>query len=94
MQAREACLALPNLNELITAEPKSDGRGVDLILHGRPAQILPLANDRPDLRPGGRLASAVAGARSATDHGFSAPEGSCLFEMVAGTGFEPVTFRL
>jgi hypothetical protein len=25
--------------ELITAEPKADGRGVDLIVYGRPAQL-------------------------------------------------------
>lgn len=54
LEAGEARLALRNLVELITAEPRAEGRGLDLVVHGRLAQILHIANDRPDLRPDGR----------------------------------------
>ncbi len=71
LQGGEARQALRNLVELITAEPKADGRGLDLVVHGRLAQMLHIANNRPDVGPDG-----------------------CMFYVVAGTGFEPVTFRL
>ena len=71
MVAGEARQALRNLVQLITAEPRKEGRGVDLVVHGRLAQILQIANNRPDVGPDG-----------------------CMFYVVAGTGFEPVTFRL
>ena len=71
MRDGDARQALRNLVERITAEPKRDGRGLDLIVHGRLAQILHIANNRPDVGPDG-----------------------CMFNVVAGTGFEPVTFRL
>ena len=71
MEAGEARLALRNLIELITAEPRKEGRGLDLVVHGRLAQILQIANDRPDVSQSG-----------------------CMFGLVAGIGFEPMTFRL
>lgn len=49
MEAGEARLALRNLIELITAEPRAEGRGLDLLVHGRLAQILHIANGRPDV---------------------------------------------
>lgn len=48
MAAGEARPALRNLIELITAEPRVEGRGLDLLVHGHLAQILHIANDRPD----------------------------------------------
>jgi site-specific DNA recombinase len=67
----EARQALRNLIELITAEPPEEGRGLELTVHGRLAQILQIAENRPDVSQDG-----------------------CMFGLVAGTGFEPVTFRL
>ena len=94
LEAGEARLALRNLIELITAEPRGHGRGLDLLVHGRLAQILHIANDRPDVSQDGRLLNLVAGGRS-SEKRQKAPEGAdCMFRMVAGTGFEPVTFRL
>ena len=93
-EAGEARLALRNLIELITAEPRAEGRGVDLLVHGRLAQILHIANDRPDLSQGGRMSNMVAGARSKADHTSGPEAGDCMKRLVAGTGFEPVTFRL
>ncbi len=49
LEASEARLALRNLIELITAEPRAEGRGLDLVVHGRLAQILQIANNRPEL---------------------------------------------
>ncbi|MFW2851123.1 recombinase family protein [Sphingomonas sp. TX0543] len=94
LEAGEARLALRNLIELITAVPREEGRGVDLLVHGRLAQILHIANDRPDLRQGGRMIRLVAGARGAGKHTTGPNGADCMFELVAGTGFEPVTFRL
>ncbi|MBN2973292.1 hypothetical protein JW805_14830 [Roseomonas aeriglobus] len=48
MAAGEARPALRNLIELIAAEPRVEGRGLDLLVHGHLAQILHIANDRPD----------------------------------------------
>jgi hypothetical protein len=42
-------LELRNLIELITAEPRAEGRGLDLLVHGRLTQILHIADDRPNL---------------------------------------------
>ena len=94
MEAGEPRLALRNLIELITAKPKADGRGVDLLVHGRLAQILHIANDRPDKSQGGRSPNVVAGARSSAKQRKASEGTDCMFRMVAGTGFEPVTFRL
>ena len=103
--------------ELITAEPRAEGRGVDLLIHGRLTQMLHIANDRRDVSQSGRMPKVVVGARSKADHApidqtggctkvlvagaeyspeqQKAPQGAdCMFELVAGTGFEPVTFRL
>ncbi|MBI0475267.1 hypothetical protein D9601_07875 [Sphingomonas sp. MA1305] len=49
MEAGDARQAIRNLIELITAEPRREGRGLDLIVHGRLAQILHVANGRPDI---------------------------------------------
>ncbi len=89
MQAGEARLALRNLIELITAEPRAEGRGLDLVVHGRLAQILHIANDRPDVSQGGHMPNVVAGARSAADHKLGSPRGDCMLEMVAGAGYGP-----
>ena len=57
LEVGEALLALRNLVELITAEPRAEGRGVDLVVHGRLAQVLRIANNNPDLREGGPKAA-------------------------------------
>lgn len=88
MEAGEARLALRNLIELITAEPRAEGRGLDLLVHGRLAQILHIANDRPDFSQGGRMIGVIAGARTGADHESGSPEGDCMFGLVAGTGFD------
>ena len=94
LEAGDARQALRNLVELITAEPRAEGRGLDLVVHDRLAQILHIANDRPDISQGGRIKRLVVGAGAGPKHTKS-PEGdNCMFEMVAGAGFEPATFRL
>lgn len=87
LEGGEARQALRNLVELITVEPRADGRGVDLIVHGRLAQILHIANDRPDLSLGGRMQNVVAGARSGLNNTTGAGGADCMFSLVAGTGF-------
>ena len=68
LEAGEARLALRNLIELITAEPRAEGRGLDLLVHGRLAQILHIANDRPELSQSGRMFRMVAGTRNGLKH--------------------------
>ncbi|MGR6327431.1 hypothetical protein ACU5AX_00010 [Sphingomonas sp. XXL09] len=53
MEAGDARQAIRNLIELITAEPRREGGGLDLIVHGRLAQILHIANGRPGISQGG-----------------------------------------
>ena len=89
MEAGEARLALRNLIELITAEPRAERRGLDLLVHGRLAQILHIANHRPDLSQGDRMPDVVAGARTGADHEPGSPEGDCLFGVVAGARYGP-----
>ena len=87
LEAGEARLALRNLIELITAEPRAEGRGVDLLVHGRLAQILHIANDRPDLSQGGRMQNVVAGARSKADHTSGQEAEDCMIDLVAGARY-------
>jgi hypothetical protein len=60
LEAGEARLALRNLVEQITAEPRAEGRGLDLLVHGRLAQILHIANGLPDLSQADRTQNNVA----------------------------------
>ena len=94
LEAGEARLALRNLIELITAEPRAEGRGLDLVVHGRLAQILHIANGRPELHKAARTFDVAAGVGSGPKRMIGASGADCMFELVAGTGFEPVTFRL
>ena len=94
MKAGDARRALRSLVELVTAEPRSGGRGLALVVQGRLAQILHIANDRLDAGRDSRMRNVVAEAGS-TAKQREAPEGAdCMKRLVAGTGFEPVTFRL
>ena len=96
LEGGEARLALRNLIERITAEPRAESRGLDLLVHGRLAQILHIANGRPDVSQGGRSVTARVNT-SRSSEGGDAPEGAagdCMKVLVAGAGFEPATFRL
>ncbi len=91
LEGGEARLALRNLIERITAEPRAESRGLDLLVHGRLAQILHIANGRPDVSQGGRSVTARV-STSRCSEGGDAPEGAagdCMFELVAGAGYGP-----
>lgn len=88
MEPGEARQALRNLVELIAAEPRGVGRGVNLVVHGRLAQILHIANDRPDLGSGGRMSDVVAGAGFGQKNTSDARGAGGMFNLVAGTRTE------
>lgn len=83
IEAGEARQELRNLVELITAEPQAEGCGLDLVVHGRLALILHIANNRPDLRQGGRMFDLVAGARNSAKKQ-KAPEGADYVRVGCG----------
>ena len=85
MEAGEARQALRNLVELITAEPRTEGRGLDLVVHGRLAQILHMANNRPDLGPAVGSSEIVADAGSGQNKTPDARSAGRMFSLVAGT---------
>ncbi len=74
-----ARLALRNLIERITTEPRAEGPGLDLLVHGQLAQILHITNGRPDVSQGGPMIGAAAGAGHVPKRQ-KAPEGAdCFF---------------
>jgi len=85
--------ALRGLIEKIVLEPRADGAGLDVDLHGALAGLLRLATGAQEQRAAG------AGKKSGTHDGPAGAglEGVDIVEeivLVAGTGFEPVTFKL
>ncbi|WP_066709378.1 recombinase family protein, partial [Sphingomonas adhaesiva] len=84
LQAGEARIALRNLIETITAVPRVEGRGVDLLVHGRLAQILHIANGQPDLSSDGGLR---APAEQAGEPDYATDER--MIGLVAGAGYGP-----
>lgn len=64
MEAGEARIAPRTLIELIMSEPRADGRDLDLLVHPRLAQILYMANDRPELGSGDRVSAISQGVGS------------------------------
>jgi site-specific DNA recombinase len=85
--------ALRGLIEKIVLEPRAEGEGFDIDLHGALAGLLRLATgvDHHEV-PGARKKSANAG--SPAGAGLEGVDNIEEIVMVAGTGFEPVTFRL
>ncbi|MDT8855232.1 hypothetical protein RNZ50_09440 [Paracoccaceae bacterium Fryx2] len=80
------------LIEKIVLSPDPEGEGLLIDLHGALAGLLRFATGLPVVGPG----SATGGpnSRAASDGISEAIDNICELVLVAGTGFEPVTFRL
>ena len=85
--------ALRGLVEKIVLEPRADGTGLDVDLHGALAALLRLATGASvrEVAKAGAKGRTRKNSASAELHGVDNIEEIVL---VAGTGFEPVTFRL
>ncbi len=90
----EAMEHIRSLIEKIELTPKEEG-GLDAVLHGDLARILALCSTGAEAAKEAKptRAVAVSGSRQA-----KTPDAVCVqgfsLSVVAGTGFEPVTFRL
>jgi DNA invertase Pin-like site-specific DNA recombinase len=89
----EAREAIRGLIEKIVLTPRADGTGLTVDLHGALASLLLLATGAPVHR----VARMAAGGRNDKSSAGAELQGVDMIEesvLVAGTGFEPVTFRL
>ncbi len=68
LEASETRRAPRNLIELIVAKPETEGQGLDLVAPGRLAQILTVANNRPELNHGGRMFDVVGSGDTARNN--------------------------
>jgi site-specific DNA recombinase len=89
----EAREAIRGLIEKIVLTPREDGPGLTVDLHGALASLLLLATGAPTHQVA-RMASGAQNAKSSAGAELQGVDIACKSVLVAGTGFEPVTFRL
>ena len=89
----EAREALRGLIEKIVLEPRVDGEGLAIDLHGALASLLRLAT-AASAEQALRMASGGANAKSSAGADFQGIDKIEEIVLVAGTGFEPAAFRL
>ena len=85
--------ALRGLIEKIVLVPRSDGQGLDIDLHGALAGLLRLAAG-VEQHQGSGLRKKSTNSNSPAGAEFQGVDKIEEIVLVAGTGFEPVTFRL
>ena len=85
--------ALRGLIEKIVLVPRSDGMGLDIDLHGALAGLLRLATGVEQRQAAG-AGKKSTNAKCPAGAGLEAVDIVEEIVLVAGTGFEPVTFRL